>query len=104
MSIWWIEFFAGICAVVVMGLLSSPKTWMRKVVIALDVFFAAILLNKEKITISSWAGIEAPKGNRVARVLVKFLEWVDPGHCQRAVAFDIQRAQLVILYLSEGVK
>lgn len=59
------------------------------------------------ITISAQCGLamRGAKPARWARVLNRFLNWLEPGHCELAIACDIERAEqaLRILRMTEKV-
>lgn len=82
------------------------NTYVFKVLLAIDTFFASLIWRDSAITISSYTGLEL-RGAAPARwavLLGAFLDWINPGHCEKAIAHDIARATtaLAILTPSSG--
>ena len=73
---------------------------MFKVLLALDVFVAALLWRDDDITISSYCGLELRKLNPAWwAFLGRILNAISPGHCESAIAHDILRAHAALLLL-----
>lgn len=75
--------------------MSVEQTWVYKAIRAVDIFGAAVVFRDTDVTISSECGLalRRPAPPRWARWLGAFLNWVQPGHCEIAIAADIQRAK-----------
>lgn len=78
------------------GAFVAEDQWMHRFALATDVFFAAILLNRKDVTISSWSGIST---YRVAGWLAWVLCKIQANHTEIARQSDIQHAQEAIRYL-----
>ena len=78
------------------GAFVPEGTWWNRFALATDVFFAAILLNRKDVTISSWSGISTSAvAARLAWVLCK----IQPNHTEIARQCDIQAAMSALAYL-----
>jgi hypothetical protein len=86
--------------IVVIGVLSSPKTFARYVALSFDMFFNVLTAGMLDVTISSRAGIAAAQGKTWGKILSKFLDIFEKNHCQLAIQSDIDHAQQVIQKLS----
>ncbi len=95
-----LEIFGGALLVwvvlAIIGAWAGEGSWWHRFALATDVFFAAILLNRRDVTISSWSGIST---RRVARVLAWVLCKIQANHTEIARQSDIQRAEEAIVYL-----
>lgn len=62
---------------------------------SVDLFFACLIFRDYDITISSFTGLEMRKASPRwwARVLNWFLNRIQKGHCEIAIAADTERAQ-----------
>lgn len=72
---------------------------MHKFLVTVDQWWAAILLNRFGITLSSWSAVSA-HSNIFARWLRSLLEWISPGHTHAAVLADEERLQATLDYLA----
>lgn len=101
--------------------MSFRRTYVHTVLVAIDQTGAAVLFNRDDITISSLCGLtrRMDKGDKVARNLIylglalrdwqigfcritgRALEWLSPGHCEGAIASDIQRGRSALTILAE---
>jgi hypothetical protein len=61
----------------------------------IDLLLACWIWRDYGITVSSWAGLamRRPSPRLWARILSSVLDWLEPGHCAKAIEADIQRAQ-----------
>ena len=80
----------------IIGAFLPEDSWWHRFALATDVFFAAILLNRKDVTISSWSGIST---RRVAKVLAWVLCKIQANHTEIARQSDIQHAEDAITYL-----
>jgi hypothetical protein len=80
----------------------SRKDYVYKVLLFLDLFVCALVFRDPDVTISSETGLAMNRAKPPlwARLLNGALNLVQPGHCQKAIAADILRAQAAIVYLS----
>lgn len=92
--------------------MSFQHTYLHTICVGLDDFWAGVLFNRDDTTISSLCGLvrRMDRGDRAARnailiallmrawqinllrVIGRALEFVRPGHCEAAIAADIERA------------
>ena len=73
------------------------KGYLLRVLIAFDQLIqAALKYGIPGQTISARAGKAMKRGRRWGCVLCQWLDRLDPGHCDRAIANDRKRAQAVI--------
>jgi hypothetical protein len=89
-----------------MTTVTPSKTYAHTVAVAIDQFWAAILFNRPDLTISAMCGLVLAgrgavlKANRVQtfvlRVTGRALNAVFTGHCDQAMAADIERAQATL--------
>lgn len=70
-----------------------PKRWLLNVLIAADQLGNAILGGAPDETISSRAGRGAFLGRRLSGWLCRFLNWLEPDHCQQAVESEVHGTQ-----------
>lgn len=77
------------------------NTYAFKVLLALDIFVAALLWRDDDITISSYCGLalRKPAPALWARVLGGALNWISPGHCESAISHDVDRAHTALIIL-----
>jgi hypothetical protein len=59
--------------------------YSSNILYAVDLLASALTGGDARETISSRAGKGAAEGKLGGRLLCRFLSWLDPGHCQRAV-------------------
>jgi hypothetical protein len=80
----------------------SRKDYVYKVLLFLDLFVCALVFRDPDVTISSETGLAMNRAKPPlwARLLNGALNLVQSGHCQKAIAADILRAQTAIAYLS----
>jgi hypothetical protein len=64
------------------------KSYGRRVAVAIDQLFNALLDGDEDETISSRAAKARLKGKRWGCVLCRFLDWLDPNHCTNSIELD----------------
>ena len=64
------------------------KPYGRRVAVAIDQLFNALLNGDEDETISSRAAKARSKGKRWGCVLCRFLDWLDPNHCTNSIEPD----------------
>ena len=64
------------------------KSYGRRVAVAIDQLFNALLGGDEDETISSRAEKARRKGKRWGCVLCRFLDWLDPNHCTNSIEPD----------------
>ena len=64
------------------------KSYGRRVAVAIDQLFNALLNGDEDETISSRAAKARLKGKRWGCVLCRFLDWLDPNHCTNSIEPD----------------
>jgi hypothetical protein len=77
------------------------KNYLVKALLGLDVFVCVLLFRDPDVTISSETGLamQRAKPPLWAKLLNGFLNFIQPNHCQLAIAQDIVRAQTAIQYL-----
>lgn len=87
-------------------------TYTHTLAIALDDFAAAVLFDLDDTTISALCGVQRrsdagdaqatgglatlglrPWQHRFLRAVGRLLEWIKPGHCERAIAADLARGR-----------
>ncbi len=80
----------------------SRYAWTRVLATSVDIFFAAIVWRHYDVTISSLTGLALRRPNPPwwAERLGAFLNWVQPNHCELAIASDAARARAAIELLS----
>ncbi len=88
---WYVILYFLVCGILVLTL--DNKTFLYRyafnALVAVDnLLNACVFLGDPDETISSHAYKKALKGHKAWALLVKFLEWVDPGHGERAVEWD----------------
>lgn len=69
------------------------KRYLLRVLVAFDQLSNAAFGGLTDETISARAGRANLRGRLWGRVLCGFLDWLSPGHCWRAMADVIARAQ-----------
>lgn len=79
----------------------NQNTYVFKALLYVDIFVCALVWRDADITISSMTGLELrkPKPRRWARVLGWVLNHLQPGHCEGAIAHDIDRAETALQIL-----
>ena len=85
-------------ALALIGAFVPEKSWWHRFAMATDVFFAAILLNRRDVTISSWSGISTSHG---AKILEAILCKIQTNHTEIARQSDIDRANAALEYLNK---
>jgi hypothetical protein len=81
----------------------NSNTYVFKVLLAIDIFVAALVWRDDDVTISSYCGLELRKVTPAwwATVLGRyFLEKIQAGHCESAITHDILRAKLALQILA----
>ncbi|MDE2106209.1 MAG: hypothetical protein KGL39_53815, partial [Patescibacteria group bacterium] len=87
-------------------------TYLHTVAVALDDLGASLLFNLDDTTISALCGVQRradagdarasgalatlhlrPWQHAFLRVVGRLLEWIKPGHCERAIAADLARGR-----------
>lgn len=66
----------------------KPKDWILNVLIGIDQLGNALLRGDPDETISSRAAKSAARGKRWGCVLCKFLDKLDPNHCEKSIEKD----------------
>lgn len=86
--------------------MSVNNTYAFKFLIALDMFACALIWRDSDVTISSMTGLEMRKSAPAlwARALNGFLNLLQKGHCELAIASDLARAQAAQQLLTETPK
>ena len=81
--------------------MSIEQGYVYKVLLALDLFCCALLFRDPDVTISAEVGkaMRRPNPPWWARTLNQCLDAIQPGHCQRSIQWDIDRAEAAIRYL-----
>ena len=81
--------------------MSAPRGYVVKVLLALDIFVSALCFRDSDVTISAETGLAMRRPNPPwwARALNWMLDTIQPGHCQNAIQWDIERAEAAIRYL-----
>lgn len=84
--LWLVAFLAANISSILslLYLFTAPRRFWR-VVIAHDQAANAALGGSEDETISSRAGRAARRGDRWGCVLCKWLDRLDPGHCEKSI-------------------
>lgn len=81
----------------------AVKDYAIRVLIAFDQLVQACLRSGlPGQTISARAGKAARRSRAWGCVLCRFLDWLDPDHCEGAIAGDIARAKAVIADLEDS--
>ena len=100
MNMQTLEIFGGALLVwvvlAIIGAWAGEGSWWHRFALATDVFFAAILLNRRDVTISSWAGIST---SPVAKDLKVVLDEIQTNHVEIARQSDIQADEASEEYL-----
>ena len=75
-----------------------PQTpYFFRVLIAIDACIQAFFRRGVPgVTISSRAATARARGHRWGCVLCRFLDWLDPGHCAKAIRSDRRRARAAL--------
>ncbi|MDE2105825.1 MAG: hypothetical protein KGL39_51855 [Patescibacteria group bacterium] len=87
-------------------------TWLHTISVAFDDLLAAVLFDLDDTTVSSLCGVQRradagdpraaaaltalylrPWQHGFLRVVGRALEWIRPGHCERAIAADLARGK-----------
>lgn len=70
------------------------NTYVFKVLLAIDIFVAALVWRDDGVTISSYCGLALRKETPPiwAIVLGGALNLISPGHCESAILHDTERA------------
>ena len=95
-------------------------TYLHTVAVALDDLGASLLFNLDDTTISALCGVQRradagdarasgalatlhlrPWQHAFLRVVGRGLEWIRPGHCERAIGADILRGQAMVALLED---
>ena len=81
--------------------MSKGANYAYKVLLFIDIFVCALVFRDPDVTISAETGLAMQRTTPPlwARALNAFLDFIQPGHCQMAIADDIIRAQTAIKYL-----
>jgi hypothetical protein len=61
------------------------KTWGKNIALGIDQLGNTVLRGNPDETISSRAGRVREQGKLWGCVLCKFLDWLDPDHCNKAI-------------------
>lgn len=77
------------------------KHYILSVLVAFDQFINALTGGYPNETISYRASINAQLGGRWGCILCKFLEWIDPGHCDLTQPTKTDKLSRGATYLSE---
>ena len=64
------------------------KGWIKDILIGVDQLGNALLRGDPDETISSRAAKSAARGKRWGCVLCKFLDKLDPNHCEKSIETD----------------
>jgi hypothetical protein len=72
------------------------KRWTWNVLVAFDKLWNAILNGYPDETISARAGTAQRQGKRRGCVLCQLLDMIHRGHCERAIADDMDRAEATV--------
>lgn len=100
--------------------MSFARTYAHTCLVALDMFGASILFNRDDVTISSLCGLvrRMDRHDEIARHLIRiglalrewqigflryvgaWLEDISPGHCEAAIKGDINRASRTLAALN----
>lgn len=64
------------------------KGWIKDILIGVDQLGNALLRGDPDETISSRAAKSAARGKRWGCVLCKFLDKLDPNHCEKSIEAD----------------
>lgn len=77
------------------------KAYVVLIARVIDIAIAAFIWRDYDITISAQTGLVMRKPNPPtwARALNAFLNFLEPGHCELAIACDIERAQAALVIL-----
>jgi len=86
---------------------SDPKTiaynkgYVVLIARVIDIAVSTFVWRDYDITISAQTGLlmRGPTPPLWARALNAFLDWLEPGHCERAVTCDIERAEQALRIL-----
>ena len=92
--------------------MSFSQTWIHTVLVAIDDLGASVLFDLDDTTISALCGVQrrSDAGDSQAtgalatlglrrwqqaflRAVGRLLEWIKPGHCERAIAADLARGR-----------
>jgi hypothetical protein len=81
---------------------NTQTGWIFKILLYLDVFWCGVVWGDSDVTISSMTGLELrkPQPQWWAVALGWFLNTLQPGHCESAIAHDTARAQQAIKLLN----
>lgn len=86
----------------VLGALASRGTLLHSFAVAFDMFVQDVIWNAPiGVTISSRAGLAARAGRPRLAKLIDAL-FFDAGHCEKAIAADLERAQKAIAVLTSS--
>jgi hypothetical protein len=79
----------------------SSGTWSRIIATSIDICAAGIFWRKYGCTVSALCGLELRKTGGIwsLRVLGRFLNWIQPGHCESAIVGDRARASAALQLL-----
>ena len=82
--------------------MSWQNTYSFTLAITADVLTASIFWNYRDVCVSSLAGmaIRAGKTSSLLGRIGKILNWIQPGHCEMSIDYDISVAQSTIAFLS----
>ena len=99
--------------------MSFSQTYLHTVLVAIDDLGASVLFDLDDTTISALCGVQRrsdsgdaqataalatlglrPWQHRFLRAVGRLLEWIKPGHCERALAADLARGKAMAALLS----
>jgi hypothetical protein len=63
-------------------------SYFRRLFVAVDQLANVLLGGHEDETISSRIGKDARRGRKMACVLCRIFDWLDPHHCEKAIERD----------------
>ena len=67
------------------------RKYILNVLLGFDTFVNAVFAGDPKMTISTRVYLYKDT-NCIARLVYKFLDWLQPGHCEAAVLYDSKSA------------
>ncbi len=100
--------------------MSFSQTYLHTVLVAIDDLGASVLFDLDDTTISALCGVQRrsdagdaqatgalatlglrPWQHAFLRAVGRLLEWIRPGHCERAIGADILRGQAMVALLED---
>lgn len=81
---------------------AAAEGWLHRILVAIDIATNVIALRgQQDETISTHSYRASVEGKTWGKIVVKWLDWFQPNHGQKAASGDLERAQVRVAVLTK---